>query len=294
MSGELAARWAALRADVEAELDALLAPVAADLEPLRAAMRHATLGGGKRVRALLVELAGAGLGVDPRARLRIGAAVELLHTYSLVPDDLPAMDDAALRRGRPTVHRAFGEDVAVLAGDALQALAFEALARDDWPAPGETRARLVADLARAAGLTGMCGGQYLDLHPAGRDATAVERLQGLKTGALFRFCLEAPATVAAAPPPVRAALRRYADAFGLAFQITDDLLDLAASPGEAGKDTGRDAALGRATLVALGGVAGARARLAALRREVRAALAELPFATTWLLELFDSLRERRR
>ncbi len=294
MSTTLKARWEALRQALEQELAALLPPVAEDLEPLRQAMAHAVLGGGKRIRALLVELVGAGLELAPAARLRVAAAVELLHAYSLVHDDLPAMDDAALRRGRPTVHRAFGEDVAILAGDALQALAFEVLAREDWPAPPEARSRLVVALARAAGLVGMCGGQYLDLHPAAAEVAAVEWLQRLKTGALFGFCVEAPAILQQAPAPIRSALGRYAEAFGLAFQITDDLLDLEGASAHVGKDTGRDAAAGKATLVALLGAEGARRRLRQLQEEARAALAELPFETRSLEELFHLVIERRR
>jgi len=285
---------AQVRERVEAELAALLGPPedAGDLATLHGAMRHAVLGGGKRLRALLVDLTGRSLGVAEPARRRAGAAVELLHAYSLVHDDLPAMDDAMLRRGRPTVHRLFGVDVAILAGDALQALAFEALARDDWPASGNARAALVAELAAAAGWRGMCGGQLLDLYPAARDETAVVRLQRLKTGALFRFCVRAPAILAGAPAPVREALDRYADALGLAFQITDDLLDVEGSAEATGKDTGRDAAGGRATLVALRGVAGARARLAELADEAASALAAVPAGTTWLLELFRRVCER--
>lgn len=283
-----------VRRGVEAELERLLGPVeeAGDLAPLHAAMRHAVLGGGKRVRALLVDLAGRALDVPEPARRRVGAAVELLHAYSLVHDDLPAMDDASLRRGLPTVHRRFGEDVAILAGDALQALAFEVLARDDWPASAPARAALVAELAAAAGWRGMCGGQFLDLHPAGSDEAEVVHLQRLKTGALIAFCVRAPAILAQAPAPVREALERYADALGLAFQITDDLLDVEGTAATTGKDTGRDVPAGKATLVALFGVEGARRRLRDLAREAEEALALVPADATWLRELFRRVCER--
>jgi farnesyl diphosphate synthase len=263
-----------IAAAIERELDALLPPAEGPLARLAEAMRYAALGGGKRFRPLLVAAA-ARLGpAEPAAVTRVGAAVELIHAYSLVHDDLPAMDDATLRRGRPACHRVYGEALAILVGDALQALAFEALARADWPAAPALRAELLAGLARAAGPLGMCGGQHLDLADAGRagDADRIAYVEGLKTGALIGFAATAGGRLAGLDAERLAALERYARALGLAFQITDDLLDHEGDSQATGKDAGLDAASGKATLVSVMGVAGARARLADLEREASTAL----------------------
>lgn len=248
------------------------------------AMRHATLGGGKRLRAFLA-VEGAALFDVPRgAALRAGAAVECLHAYSLVHDDLPAMDDDDLRRGRPTVHRAYDEATAILAGDALQTLAFEILADPATHADGAVRAELCLALARASGAGGMVGGQMIDI--AAETATArfdlpvIRRLQALKTGALIRFAAEAGA-ILADDGPGRAALARYADHLGLAFQIRDDLLDIEGDAATLGKGVGKDAAAGKATFVSELGLAAARQ---AAEDEMAAAIAALsPFGDRALM-----------
>lgn len=270
----LAAVAGEVAAAVERELDSLLPPIEGPLAKLAEAMRYAALGGGKRFRPLLVAAA-ARLGpADPAAVTRVGAAIELIHAYSLVHDDLPAMDDASLRRGKPACHRVYGEALAILVGDALQTLAFEALGRADWPAPAELRAELVAGLARAAGPLGMCGGQHLDLADAGQagEVARIAYVEGLKTGALIAYAATAGGRLAGLAGDRLAALDGYAQALGLAFQITDDLLDHEGDPRLTGKDGGRDAASGKATIVRLLGVAGARAKLADLEREASSRL----------------------
>lgn len=266
-------RLAGWRSRIDAALAQALA--SADVPaPLDAAMRHAVLLGGKRMRPLLA-LAAARLFDDHEERaLPAAVAVELVHAYSLVHDDLPAMDDDALRRGQPTVHVAFDEATAVLAGDALQALAFDVLARADLP-PGRV-VELVATLARAAGGAGMCGGQALDLAATGRSATtsldALERLHALKTGALIRAAVRMGALSAGAAPVALDALDRYAAALGLAFQVRDDLLDVEGDSAQLGKTAGKDIAQDKATFPALIGADASRARLADLRLDMEAAL----------------------
>lgn len=282
-------------AATEAELDRLLPAVDGPLEQLAEAMRYAALGAGKRFRPLLVAAA-ARLGpAEPAAITRVGAAIELLHAYSLVHDDLPAMDDATLRRGKPACHRVYGEALAILVGDALQALAFEALARDDWPAPPGLRASLVAGLAQAAGPLGMCGGQHLDLTDAGGsgDATRIAYVESLKTGALIGFAVEAGGQLAGVDEAGMAALQRYGEALGLAFQITDDLIDVEGDPVQTGKDSGLDASTEKATLVRVLGVAGARRHLAELQREASSRLDILGCQVTLLRELFAYVVERK-
>lgn len=297
---EVAALLAEHARAVEAELEALLAgpeqPQASPAERrLLAAMRHAVLGGGKRLRPFLVRAAAALGRAEPAAVLRVGAAIELVHSYSLVHDDLPAMDDAATRRGRPSCHVAFDEATAILAGDALQALAFEVLARPDWPASAELRAELVAGLARAAGAAGMCGGQALDLAAEGTalDEAGITRLQALKTGALIAFACEAGARLAGLDVERRGLVADYARALGLAFQITDDLLDATGSAAELGKPAGADAAQGKATFVRLLGERGARARLEAVRADASGALDKLGPEALLLRATLDLVVERR-
>ena len=254
-------------------------------ERLLAAMRHAVLGGGKRLRPFLLIEATRLFGVENDGVVRAGCAVELVHCYSLAHDDLPQMDDDDLRRGRPTVHRAFDEATAILAGDALQTLAFDVLADPATHADPAVRADLVLRLARASGLGGMVGGQVYDLAAEGRWSAdgrpltlsdgEIRRLQAMKTGALLRMPLEAGAVMAGASGEDVARLGRFGAIVGLAFQIADDLLDVEASPQAMGKATGKDAARGKGTLVALHGVAAMRAELARL---VEAASTELaPF-----------------
>jgi farnesyl diphosphate synthase len=255
-------------------LDGPPSPVAPPLpDRLRAAMQYAALSGGKRLRPFVVIEAARMFGKAGDGVVRAAAALELVHCYSLVHDDLPAMDDDDLRRGKPTVHRAFDEATAILAGDALLALAFAVLADPATDPDAETRLALIAALAEAAGHAGMAGGQMLDLTTtAATDEAAVIRLQAMKTGALFRFAAEAGAIVGRAPARERAALARYGETLGLAFQLADDLLDATGSTDAAGKATAKDAARGKATLVSLYGVNKARSRLVDLIAEAAAAL----------------------
>jgi farnesyl diphosphate synthase len=257
-------------AEVGAEIDRafdLLLPVPPDPRGrLFEAMRYATIGGGKRMRPLLV-LAGCDLFNVGRDRaLRVALAVECIHAYSLIHDDLPCMDDDDLRRGKPTLHRAFDECTAILAGDSLHALAFEVLADDATHEDPFVRSELALELARAAGPAGMAGGQMMDLM-AGEmtlDLNGVTRLQQLKTGALIGWCLEAAAIMGRVPPEGRTALRGYARDIGLAFQIADDLLDHEGSEEKAGKRVGKDEAAGKETFVSLLGPDRARQQAQAL------------------------------
>jgi farnesyl diphosphate synthase len=248
-------------AAIEAELDVLLAPVGGGEASVVEAMRYAALGGGKRLRPFLVIESARLFGVPEQQSVRAGAALEMVHGYSLVHDDLPAMDDSDLRHGKPSVHKAFDEAIAILAGDGLLTLAFGVLADPETHPDGAVRAALVAALARAAGTAGMVGGQMIDISPgrAGLDLDGITRLQRLKTGALITFGCEAGAILGAAPEAERRALVDYAGDLGLAFQIVDDLLDAEGTAEELGKPTGQDAALGKATFVGQLGLDGARA-----------------------------------
>jgi farnesyl diphosphate synthase len=263
----LSAALPAAAAEVEVALDTLLPPPEGAESRLFEAMRYAAMGGGKRMRGFLVLEGAAQFGVSRAAALRVAAAIEMLHAYSLVHDDLPAMDDDDLRRGKPTAHRAFDEATAILAGDALQARAFEVLAEEDTHSDPAVRAELVRCLARAAGARGMCGGQMLDMlaeeSDQPLDEPAIGRLQLLKTGRLIEFSAEAGAILGKAPSAQRHALAAYGRELGAAFQIADDLLDATASAEQTGKRTGKDAEAGKATLVSLLGVE--RARLQAER-----------------------------
>jgi len=251
-------------AAVEETLTVLLTPPDPVAPRLWQAMRYAALSGGKRLRPFFVLQSASLCGVSGEPALRTAAAVEMLHAYSLAHDDLPAMDDDDLRRGQPTVHRQFDEATAILAGDALQTLAFEVLSSPETHVSAEVRSELVAALAQAGGAAGMAGGQMLDLGVAGTnwDASAVEQLQSMKTAALFACACEMGAVLGEAPPDQRAALRAFGLNFGLAFQITDDLMDATGDAAEAGKAVGKDAAQGKATLVELEGIEGARAAAA--------------------------------
>mgnify|MGYP001092722033 CR=1 FL=1 len=241
---------------------------------LLAAMRHGALNGGKRLRPFLVMESAALFSADGEAALRVAAALECVHCYSLIHDDLPAMDDDDLRRGQPTVHKAFDEATAILAGDALLTLSFGIVADEATAIAPERKLALVQALARAAGVGGMAGGQMLDLD-AGNDPpdeAGIIRLQAMKTGALIRFACEAGALIAGAPAGDRERLAEFGSAVGLAFQLADDLLDLTADAGEMGKRTGKDAAAGKATLVELHGADWARRQLAGLVGQARALL----------------------
>ena len=254
-------------AATEALLDRLLPPVEGAQARLHEAMRYATQGGGKRLRPFLVVAAGELQDVPEARSLRVGAAIEMIHGYSLIHDDLPAMDDALLRRGRPSCHRQFDEASAILAGDALQALAFEVLTEPATHPDAAVRCALALGLARAAGAAGMCGGQMIDLLAEGQalDLEQVLELQRLKTGALIRFACASGAVLGAASEADRAALAAFAADLGLAFQIQDDLLDLTGDAASTGKDQGLDAAAGKATVAGLLGLEGARAKLVALQ-----------------------------
>jgi farnesyl diphosphate synthase len=233
---------------------------------LMAAMRHGVLNGGKRMRPSLVIESAALFGMNGPAVLRVAAALECVHCYSLVHDDLPAMDDDDLRRGQPTVHRAFDEAAAILAGDSLLTYAFEIVASDDTPLDASTRAALVLSLARAAGIGGMAGGQALDLEAETRSFGEAEitTLQAMKTGALIRFGAEAGAMIAGAPDEDRARLRRFGEVIGLAFQLRDDLLDLTSDAAALGKAAGKDAARGKATIPSIRGIGWTEAMLGEL------------------------------
>jgi farnesyl diphosphate synthase len=226
------------------------------------AMRYAALAPGKRLRPFLVLASARLFGVARRCALQVAAAVEMVHAYSLVHDDLPAMDNSDLRRGRATCHKEFDEATAILAGDGLLTLAFEVLADRDTHGDPAVRCELVAALAGAAGAAGMVGGQMIDLiaEHQGLDIGAITRLQRMKTGALIAFSCEAGAILAKAPHELRIALRGYAHDLGLAFQIADDLLDVEGSAMETGKPVGADAAAGKATFVSILGVERARAQ----------------------------------
>jgi farnesyl diphosphate synthase len=280
-----AARLNAAATETEHLLDRLLAAKPAEGEIARPnrvieAMRYASLGGGKRLRPFLTVETAALFGVKRQHALMAGAAIELVHCYSLVHDDLPAMDDDDLRRGRPTAHKRFDEATAILAGDGLLTFAFDVLARPETHPDAGVRIALVNGLARAAGLGGMVGGQMLDLAAEGRfgksDTPQGEKdvltLQAMKTGAILKFCCTAGAILGNAPPAKRDAVARYGQVIGQAFQIADDLLDVEGDTATLGKAAGKDAAHGKATLVDLLGIAGARARLVQLVKDAEAAL----------------------
>lgn len=247
---------------VNRELDRLL-PMTEGLEArVHEAMRYASLEGGKRLRPFLVMNTARLFNVAESAALRVAAAVEMVHCYSLVHDDLPAMDDDDLRRGRPTAHKHYDEATAILAGDGLLTRAFEVLAQPRTHSDPAVRCELVRELASAAGAYGMVGGQMMDLAAAGEDldVAAITRLQHMKTGRLFSFSCEAGAILGKAAAPLRLALRAYAHDLGLAFQIADDLLDVEGREEETGKAVGKDAEAGKATFVSLLGAERARAQ----------------------------------
>lgn len=260
-ASQLAALLTASARDVTAQLEQFLPLPAGPELRLVEAMRAAALGGGKRIRPFLVLESAALFHVSPTSALRVAAAVEMVHCYSLVHDDLPAMDNAELRRGQPTVHRQFDEATAILAGDALLTRAFELLADPAVHGDAQVRIDLVRALAQAAGAAGMCGGQMLDLLAEQQpisDIGAITRLQRLKTGEMIAFAAQAGAILGKAGTVPRHALHAYAHDLGLAFQIADDLLDVTSSSQQTGKDTGKDAAAGKATFVSLLGVERAR------------------------------------
>ena len=247
---------------VEAELDALLpVPEAAEARLIEA-MRYGVLNGGKRLRAFLVMETAKLFTVNTTCAVRVAAAVEMLHAYSLVHDDLPAMDDDDLRRGHPSCHKKFDEATAILAGDALQTRAFEVLAEEDTHADPEARCELVAALAYASGARGMAGGQMIDMLAEGKSLSGPEipRLQALKTGRLIQFSAEAGAILGRAPAAQRHFIAAYGRELGGAFQIYDDVLDVAGAAEDIGKTAGKDIAQGKATMVSILGLERARAQ----------------------------------
>ena len=274
----MAGDWQAhCRERVERVLQRVLPAEGCEPARLHQAMRYAAMGEGKRIRPLLVYATGAAIGVDRDALDAPAASVELIHAYSLVHDDLPAMDDDDLRRGRPTTHRAFDEAIAILAGDALQVLAFDLLANEPMPGVDDAgRVEMIRLLARASGTAGMAGGQAMDLAATGRrlEPRQIEEMHALKTGALIR----ASVLIAGAASPSlaglkRDALDRYGRTVGLSFQIVDDLLDVLGDPAVTGKVAGSDALRGKPTYPAIAGVAAARARATELAEEGIEALA---------------------
>lgn len=293
--------------DIENLLDRLLAPAPLPGEQARPqrlleAMRYASLGGGKRLRPFLVVESAALLSVPRERALMAGAALECIHCYSLVHDDLPAMDDDDLRRGRPTAHKAFDQATAILAGDGLLTFAFDILARPETHPNATVRAELVLALARAAGLGGMVGGQMLDLAAEGRfdggkrsvlGEADVRTLQAMKTGALLRFGCLAGAILGEASRAQRDALERYGATLGEAFQIADDLLDIEGDAATVGKATGKDAAAHKATLVSALGMDKARARLKALVEDSVGALAPFGASADVLKAAAAFVAERR-
>ena len=283
---------------VEQALDRALPPESAWPETIHRAVRYSLFAGGKRIRPLLVLAAGEAVGGSRDGVMPLACAAEMIHTYSLVHDDLPAMDDDDLRRGKPTSHKVFGEGIAILVGDALLTRAFEIMA--DAPAgadAGDVRRRLAATaiLAEAAGTAGLIGGQVMDLESEGRavDANALEKMHRAKTGALLGACVRAGAVLGGGGEEDRARLDRYASAIGLAFQVVDDVLDETGAAHELGKTAGKDARAGKATYVSVHGLEASRQMARRLREEARSAVAPLGARGRLLDGLARLIVERR-
>ena len=302
---DFTARLDAVAGEIDALLDELLSEKREPGEIARPArlleaMRYAVLSGGKRLRPLLVLETSALFDVARPSALLVSAALECVHCYSLVHDDLPAMDNDDVRRGQPTVHKAFDEATAILAGDALLTFAFELMAREAVHPNAAVRLTLVTELARASGIGGMAGGQMLDLEAEGRFEAKrrlgekdIATLQAMKTGAILKFCCTAGAILGNAPPAKRDAVNRYGQVIGQAFQIADDLLDVEGDTATLGKAAGKDAAHGKATLVDLLGIEGARARLAQLVKDAESALAPFGADAKILKDAAHFVAERR-
>ncbi len=289
---------ARVQAEIDSLFDALL-PVPDDTSArLVEAMRYAAIGGGKRVRPLLVVSTAGLFGVARDAALRAGAAIEAIHVYSLIHDDLPCMDNDDLRHGKPTLHKVYDEATAVLAGDALHALAFEILADDATSEDPFTRSELILTLGQASGMSGMAGGQMMDMvadeEGVTYDLRTVTRLQQLKTGALLAAAVEMGAILGKVPPQGRAHLRAYARDIGLAFQIADDLLDVEGDAGKAGKALRKDEGQGKQTFVTLLGVERAREQARALVDQAVGHLASYGAEADILRALASFIVERDR
>ena len=281
--------------EVERVMDFLL-PKADDAEArVFQAMRYSSLGGGKRLRPFIVTQSAKMFAVDERCALRVGAAVEFLHCYSLIHDDLPAMDDSALRRGRPSCHKKFDEATAILAGDGLQALAFEVLAAEETSSDAFVRSELVAGLAKAAGGEGMVGGQMIDILGERKelDISIVTRMHRMKTGALISYAAETAFILREVEPHIRRALEGFAHDLGLAYQITDDLLDATGSAADTGKAVGKDAGQGKATFVTILGVEGAQDRSRHLAAQAKDHLEPFGARADTLREAVDYVVNRR-
>ncbi|NML10092.1 polyprenyl synthetase family protein [Sphingobium sp. AR-3-1] len=289
-------RAASVAQDIDAAFDRLLAVPDDARARLYDAMRHAAIGGGKRLRPLLVQASCDLFNISRDSALRVGLAIECIHVYSLIHDDLPAMDDDDMRRGKPTVHKAYDEAAAILAGDCLHDLAFEILADEETHPDPFVRIDLVRALAVSSGPAGMAGGQMMDLEAEKTrfDLATVTRLQNLKTGALIAFCVEAAAIMARLPHEARTGLHGYARDIGLAFQIADDLLDVEGDAALAGKALGKDAAAGKETFVSLLGVARAREQAQMLVDQAKAHLHGHGAEADLLRAIADYIVERDR
>ena len=282
--------------EIDREFAMLLALPGDARDPLYAAMRHAAIGGGKRLRPLLVVATASLFHVGRDVALRVGTAVEAIHVYSLVHDDLPCMDDDDVRHGKPTLHRAYDEATAVLAGDALHALAFEILSNSGTHSDPFVRSELIATLAMASGPDGMAGGQMMDLEAEKTtfDLPTVTRLQALKTGALIAASVEMGAILGHVPPEGRTNLRGYARDIGLAFQIADDILDVEGDPELAGKALHKDADAGKGTFVSLMGVDRARQQAEMLVQQAVGQLAGYGQEADLLRAIANYITERDR
>lgn len=279
---------------VTVAIDQLIPPATGPEVGLMRAMRHAALGAGKRMRPFFVLEVGRMFDANETYLLRAAAALECIHTYSLVHDDLPCMDDDNFRRGQPTVHKAFNEATAVLAGDALLTLAFQILADVDTHPDGEIRLRLITRLAEASGARGMVGGQMIDMLGVEhiRDLNTLTRMQRMKTGALITYAVEAGGMLGGANEAERQALAGFANDLGLAYQIADDLLDATGDADIVGKATGKDEEAGKATFVTLLGVEGAQQRVRLLAAQAKEHLANFHNRANILLQSVDYVLER--